>query len=57
MIRYEAKTQHKSFTGCENTMKDAKAYIQSLTENGVSILSVEYFDNDQRIADIRAGRV
>ena len=51
MIRYEVKTPHKSFVGCE----EATAYISGLIEAGVEILKVEYFDKDQRIADIRNG--
>jgi len=57
MIRYEVQTNHKSFTGCEATLEDAKAYIQALVDNGVEIVSVEYFDRDERIADIQKGRV
>jgi len=29
----------------------------SLVEAGVEVLTVNYFDNDARVADIRAGRV
>jgi hypothetical protein len=57
MIRYEVKTPHKSFVGCEPTIREAKEYIASLVDAGVEIINVEYFDKDQRIADIRAGRV
>ena len=57
MIRYEAKTQHKSFVGCEDTIKEAKAYIAAIKKAGVEVLEVNYFDHDQRIADIRAGKV
>lgn len=57
MIRYEVKTPHKSFVGCESTLKEAKDYIASLKDSGVEIIKVEYFDNDQRVADIREGRV
>ena len=56
MIRYEVKTPHKTFAGCEGTIEEAKAYINALTDAGVEILNVEYFDKDQRIADIRAGK-
>ena len=41
MIRYEAKTPHKAFVGCEDTIEEAKAYIQSLIDCGVEILKVE----------------
>ena len=57
MIRYEVNTPHKTFAGCEGTIEEAKAYINALTDAGVEILNVEYFDKDQRIADIRAGKV
>lgn len=55
MIRYEVKTPHKSFVGCEGTLEEARAYIAGLIEAGVEILKVEYFDKDQRITDIRNG--
>jgi len=64
VIRYEVKTKPgpferkgKCFVGQESTLADAKAYIKSLTDNGVEIAGVEYFDNDSRVADIRAGKV
>jgi len=57
MIRYEVKTPHKSFAGCESTIEEAKNYIASLVEAGVEILKVEYFDRDERVAAIRAGLV
>jgi len=57
MTRYEVKTNHKRFAGCEGTIEEAKAYIASLEKAGVTILEVNYFDNDQRLADIRAGKV
>lgn len=57
MIRYEIKTPHKSFVGCEDTLTDAQNYIADLVGAGVEIIHVEYFDNDQRVADIRAGKV
>jgi len=57
MIRYEAKTPHKAFVGCEDTLAEAKAYIQSLIDAGVEILSVEYFDKDERVNAIRNGEV
>lgn len=57
MIRYEVETIHKNFAGCEDTIEEAKAYIQSLIDAGVEIVSVHYYDHAQRIADIRAGKV
>lgn len=57
MIRYEVKTPHKAFVGCEDNMIDARAYIKSLTDNGVEILKVEYFDRDARVTAIRNGEV
>lgn len=64
MIRCEVKTRPgpferkgKCFVILESNMADAKAYIKSLTDNGVLIANVEYFDNDTRVADIQAGRV
>ena len=57
MIRYEVKTPHKTFVGCEGTIEEAKDYIAGLVEAGVEILNVEYFDKDKRVADIRAGKV
>tara|TARA_R100001443_G_C3359920_1_gene178865 strand:- start:2181 stop:2354 length:174 start_codon:yes stop_codon:yes gene_type:complete len=57
MIRYEVKTPHKAFVGCEDTIEAAKAYIASIVDAGVEVTKVEYFDNDQRIADIRSGKV
>ena len=56
MIRYEVKTPYKSFVGCEPTLEEAKDYITALEEAGVEIIKVEYFDKEQRVADIRAGR-
>ncbi len=57
MVRYEAKTIHKAFVGCEDTLEEAKTYIASLEEAGVEIVSVEYYDHDERIAAIRSGNV
>jgi len=57
MIRYEVKTPHKSFVGCESTIEEATDYIASLVEAGVEILKVEYFDRDERVANIRKGLV
>ncbi len=57
MIRYEVKTPHKAFVGCEDTLTEAKRYIASLVEEGVEILSVEYYDRDERVAAIRNGDV
>jgi|TARA_R110002050_G_scaffold218592_1_gene354502 hypothetical protein len=57
MIRYEVKTPHKSFVGCEDTIEEAKEYIQSLINCGVEILKVEYFDRDDRVDAIRKGEV
>ena len=57
MIRAEVKTPHKSFVFCEDTIEEAKAYAQAMIDNGVTIEKIEYFDLDQRIADIKAGRV
>ena len=57
MIRYEAKTPHKAFVGCEDTIEEAKAYIQSLIDCGVEILKVEYFDKDERLNAIRNGEI
>ncbi len=53
MIRYEVKTIHTAFVGCEDTMQEAKAYITALKDDGVEILSVEYYDLDERINFIR----
>jgi len=57
MVRYEVKTPHKSFVGCESTIEEAKNYIASLVEAGVEILKVEYFDRDERVTNIRKGLV
>ena len=57
MIRYEVKTPHKSFVGCEDTIEEAKEYIQSLINCGVEILKVEYFDRNDRVDAIRKGEV
>ena len=57
MVRYEVKTPHKSFVGCESTIEEAKNYIASLVEAGVEILKVEYFDRDKRVDAIRKGLV
>ena len=57
MVRYEVETIHKSFVGCEDTLEDAKAYIAALEDAGVEIVSVEYYDRDERIAAIRSGNV
>jgi hypothetical protein len=56
MTRYEVKTPHKSFAGCEDTIEEAKAYIDAIKKAGVEVLEVNYFDNDQRLSDIRAGK-
>ena len=57
MIRYEAKTPHKVFVGCEDTLAEAKAYIQSLIDAGVEIISVSYYDKEERVTAIRNGDV
>ena len=57
MIRYEVKTPHNAFVGCEDTMEEAKAYIQSLIDADVDIISVEYFNNAERVKAIRNGEV
>jgi len=57
MIRYEAETPHKAFVGCEDTIEEAKAYIQSLIDCGVEIIRVDYYDRDHRLEEIRNGRV
>jgi hypothetical protein len=57
MIRYEVKTPHKSFVGCEDTLTDAQNYIADLVDAGVEIIEVKYFDKDQRVSDIREGKV
>ena len=57
MIRYEVKTPHKSFVGCEDTIEEAEEYIQSLINCGVEILKVAYFDRDDRVDAIRNGNV
>jgi len=57
MIRYEVETPHKSFVGCEDTIEEAKEYIQSLIDCGIEILKVEYFDKDERINAIRNGEI
>jgi hypothetical protein len=57
MIRYEVKTPHKAFVGCEDTIEEAKAYIKSLVDADVQILKVEYFDRDERIAAIENGLI
>ena len=56
MIRAEVTTTNKSFTFNESTLAEAKAYTQAMIDNGVVILKVEYFDRDQRHADIRDGK-
>ena len=57
MIRYEVKTVHKSFTGCEPTMIEAENYINSLIDAGVEIIEVNYFNRDTRVKAIREGSV
>ena len=56
MIRYEAETPHKAFVGCEDTIEEAEAYIQSLIDCGVEIIRVDYYDRDHRLEEIRNGR-
>jgi hypothetical protein len=56
MTRYEVKTPHKSFAGCEGTIEEAKAYIAAIKKAGVEVLEVNYFDNEERVANIRAGK-
>lgn len=57
MIRYEYKTPYKGkgVVGCEDTLKKAKAHIAAIKRAGVVVIDVHYFDNDERIAQIRAG--
>ena len=57
MIRYEAQTPDKAFVGCEDTLAEAKAYIQSLIDAGVEIISVSYYDKEERVNAIRNGDV
>ncbi len=57
MIRAEVKTKTKSFVFCEGTEEEARAYIEALKDNGVEIVNVEYFDNDERIAAIQNGEI
>jgi len=57
MIRYEAQTPHKAFVGCEDTQAEAEAYIQSLIDAGVEIVSVSYYDKEERVNAIRNGEV
>ena len=56
MTRYEVKTPHKTFAGCESTIEEAKAYIAAIKKAGVEVLEVNYFDNEERVANIRAGK-
>lgn len=58
MIRYEAEVQGKTkrIVGCEGTMEEAIAYVKAMTDAGVEIINTEYFNNEERIADIKAGR-
>lgn len=56
MIRIEVKTPHTSFVACEDTMEEAKSYIAAIVSAGVELVKVEYFDNDERVANIRAGK-
>ena len=57
MTRYEIKTSHKNFTGCEGTRAEAEAYVDALRNAGVEIIKVEYFNRDERVANIRDGRL
>lgn len=57
MIRAEVKTPYKNFVFYEGTLAEAKEYTAAMESNGVVITKVEYFDGDERLADIRAGRV
>jgi hypothetical protein len=57
MIRAEIKTPHRNFVFCEDTIEEAKAYVEAMIENGVVVIKAEYFDRDKRVADIRAGKV
>ena len=56
MIRVEIKTSHKCFVFCEDTIEEAKAYVDAMIENGVVIIKAEYFDLNERLAAIRAGK-
>jgi len=56
MTRYEVKTPHKTFAGCEGTIEEAKSYIAAIKKAGVEVLEVNYFDNEERVANIRAGK-
>ena len=57
MIRAEIKTTHKCFVFCEDTIEEAKAHVEAMTKYGVVIIKAEYFDRDERVAEIRAGNV
>ena len=56
-IRYEVITEHRSFAGIEPTVSQARAYVQSLVDAGVVINKVRYYDNDERLNDIRYGDI
>jgi hypothetical protein len=54
-IRYEVITEHKSFAGIEPTVTEARSYVKDLVDAGVVIYKVRYYDNDERLNDIRYG--
>jgi hypothetical protein len=56
-IRYEVITEHRSFAGIEPTVTEARAYVRSLVDAGVVIDQVRYYDNDERLNDIRTGDI
>ena len=54
-IRYEVVSDSRKFVGSLPTLIEARAYVKDLVDAGVVIYKVRYYDNDERLNDIRYG--
>lgn len=58
MIRVEFKSKHskEGRVFCESTQEDAEAYVQLMRDVGIEFDYINYYDEEQRLADIREGK-
>ena len=56
-IRYEIVSDSRKFAGALPTLTEARAYVKDLVDAGVVIYKVRYYDNDERLNDIRYGDI
>ena len=54
-IRYEIVSDSRKFAGSLPTLIEARSYVKDLVDAGVVIYKVRYYDNDERLNDIRYG--